>query len=156
MLSPRKERNQLLKTEVQKLLNQGNAQTQNIICDLLNKKGLNVNQSTISRVLRQIGAVKTKNNSNEVVYCLPKESVPPSTQSPLTNLILDVQKNDHLIVAHTSPGAAALIARILDHNLEKIEAIGVLAGDDTIFIAPKDSSKITKTHLEVCRILQSL
>lgn len=156
MKSPRKERNHKLKMAVQKLLNQGNVSTQKDICDVLNSEGLEVNQSTISRVLRQIGAVKTKNARNEVVYCLPKESAPPSTHSPLSNLVIDIQKNEHMIVIHTSPGSAALIGRILDHNIEKLNVMGILSGDDTIFVTTYSVNDLDDASYRISSILKSI
>lgn len=50
----------------------------------------------------------------ETVYCLPNELSVPNTTSPLSNLVLDIDCNDYLIVIKTSPGAAQLIARLLD------------------------------------------
>lgn len=50
--------------------------------------------------------------------------------------MLDIDYNEALVVIHTSPGAAQLIARLLD-SLGKAEGIlGTIAGDDTIFITP--------------------
>ena len=55
---------------------------------------------------------------------------------PLKNLVLDIDYNDAVVVIHTSPGAAQLIARLLD-SLGKAEGIlGTIAGDDTIFTTP--------------------
>ena len=52
------------------------------------------------------------------------------------------QNNKHLIVMHTSPGSAQMIARMLD-SIRKSEGIlGTIAGDDTIFIAPKNENEI--------------
>ncbi len=60
----------------------------------------------------------------------------PTTSSPLKNLVLDIDYNDAVVVIHTSPGAAQLIARLLD-SLGKAEGIlGTIAGDDTIFTIP--------------------
>ena len=54
----------------------------------------------------------------------------------LKNLVLDIDYNDAVVVIHTSPGAAQLIARLLD-SLGKAEGIlGTIAGDDTIFTTP--------------------
>jgi hypothetical protein len=50
----------------------------------------------------------------EMVYCLPAELGVPTTSSPLKNLVLDIDYNDAVVVIHTSPGAAQLIARLLD------------------------------------------
>ena len=72
----------------------------------------------------------------ETVYCLPNELSVPNTSSPLKNLVLDIDHNELLIVIKTSPGAAQLIARLLD-SVGKAEGIlGTIAGDDTIFVTP--------------------
>ena len=72
----------------------------------------------------------------EMVYCLPTEPGVPTATSPLKNLVLDVDYNHSVVVIRTSPGAAQLIARLLD-SLGKAEGIlGSIAGDDTIFSTP--------------------
>ncbi|KYP96739.1 arginine repressor [Sodalis-like endosymbiont of Proechinophthirus fluctus] len=96
----------------------------------------NINQSKVSRMLTKFGAVRTRNAKMETVYCLQAELGVPTTSSPLKNLVLNVDHNDALVVIHTSPGAAQLIARMLD-SLGKSEGIlGTIAGDDTIFTTP--------------------
>lgn len=65
-------------------------------------------------MLTKFGAVRTRNAKMEMVYCLPAELGVPTTSSPLKNLVLDVDHNDAIVVIHTSPGAAQLIARLLD------------------------------------------
>ena len=87
-------------------------------------------------MLTKFGAVRTRNAKMEMVYCLPAELGVPTTSSPLKNLVLDIDYNDSVVVIHTSPGAAQLIARLLD-SLGKAEGIlGSIAGDDTIFTTP--------------------
>ncbi|MGL9733808.1 MAG: transcriptional regulator ArgR [Symbiopectobacterium sp.] len=96
----------------------------------------NINQSKVSRMLTKFGAVRTRNAKMEMVYCPSAELGVPSTTSPLKNLVLDVDYNDAVVVINTSPGAAQLIARLLD-SLGKSEGIlGTIAGDDTIFTTP--------------------
>ena len=102
----------------------------------------NINQSKVSRMLTKFGAVRTRNAKMEMVYCLPVELGVPTTSSPLKNLVLDIDYNSALMVIHTSPGAAQLIARMLD-SLGKAEGIlGTIAGDDTIFITPTRDTPI--------------
>ncbi len=64
-------------------------------------------------MLTKFGAVRTRNAKMEMVYCLPAELGVPTTSSPLKNLVLDIDYNDAVVVIHTSPGAAQLIARLL-------------------------------------------
>jgi transcriptional regulator of arginine metabolism len=71
-----------------------------------------------------------------MVYCLPPDLAVPSTKAPLSQLVLDIQHNDVMVIIRTSPGAAQLIARLLDSVGKKEGVLGTIAGDDTIFIAP--------------------
>jgi arginine repressor len=61
--------------------------------------------------------------------------------------VLDIDHNDMLIVIRTSPGAAQLIARLLDSVSKKEGILGNIAGDDTIFVTPTKGTNI-KTLLE--------
>ena len=50
---------------------------------------------------------------------------------------MDIDHNDFVIVIKTSPGAAQLIARLLD-SIGKPEGIlGTIAGDDTSILSPQ-------------------
>ncbi len=114
----------------------------------------NINQSKVSRMLSKFGAVRTRNAKMEMVYCLPVELGVPTSSSQLKNLVLDVGHNNALIVIHTSPGAAQLIARMLD-SLGKAEGIlGTIAGDDTIFITPTHDTPITTLHQSVLELFE--
>ena len=128
------------------LLKKEHLSSQSEIVDALIEAGFdNINQSKVSRMLSKSGAVRTRNASSEMVYCLPAELGIPTTNSPLKNLVVDIDRNDSLIVIRTSPGAAQLIARLLD-SMGKAEGIlGTIAGDDTIFITPSNSQKIDAT-----------
>ncbi|NLJ93337.1 MAG: transcriptional regulator ArgR [Aeromonadales bacterium] len=109
----------------------------------------NINQSKVSRMLSKFGAVRTRNAKMEMVYCLPIELGVPTSSSQLKNLVLDVGHNNALIVIHTSPGAAQLIARMLD-SLGKAEGIlGTIAGDDTIFITPTHDTPVATLYKSV-------
>lgn len=128
------------------LLKKEHLSSQSEIVDALIEAGFeHINQSKVSRMLSKTGAVRTRNATGEMVYCLPVELGIPTTTSPLKNLVLDIDRNDSLIVIRTSPGAAQLIARLLD-SMGKAEGIlGTIAGDDTIFITPTSSKEIENT-----------
>ncbi|MGL4473180.1 MAG: transcriptional regulator ArgR [Shewanella sp.] len=112
----------------------------------------NINQSKVSRMLSKFGAVRTRNAKQEMVYCLPAELGVPTAGSPLKNLVLDVDHNQAMIVVKTSPGAAQLIARLLDSMGKSEGILGTIAGDDTIFISPSNIKHIDAT-LETVRSL---
>ena len=128
------------------LLKKENLSSQSEIVEALIEAGFDhINQSKVSRMLSKSGAVRTRNATGDMVYCLPAELGIPTTTSPLKNLVVDIDCNGSLIVIHTSPGAAQLIARLLD-SMGKAEGIlGTIAGDDTIFISPSNTQKIDTT-----------
>ena len=142
-----------LMSDLRELLLEGKVTTQENICDALGELGHSVNQSKVSRLLRKVGAVKSKDEQGAVVYRLPKEPAPPTTSSQLSDLIIDIVCNETNIIVHTSPGSAQLIGRVLDYNKSKIEILGSIAGDDTVFIAPKSIYKIDQTVTEIKSLL---
>jgi len=128
------------------LLKKERLSSQSEIVDALQQAGFhNINQSKVSRMLSKSGAVRTRNAKKEMVYCLPAELGMPTSSNQLKSLVLDIDHNGQVIVIRTSPGAAQLIARLLD-SIGKPEGIlGTIAGDDTIFITPVNCEKIEKT-----------
>lgn len=133
---------------LRKLLEEGTVSTQEELCEALEKKNFSVTQSTISRDLRRIGAVKATSAVGEVVYRLPDElmlsSASPVLTSGIKGLLLSIEHNGSMIVIKTPPGSASLVAHHLD--LTKPDGIlGTIAGDDTIFVAPASVKKIITT-----------
>ncbi|QLK87695.1 transcriptional regulator ArgR [Arsenophonus endosymbiont of Aphis craccivora] len=119
------------------LLKKEKFSSQSEIVIALQEQGFeNINQSTISRMLTKFGTVRNRNAKMEMVYCLPAELVVPTTTSPLKNLGLDVNYNQSIVVIRTSPGAAQLIASLLDSLGTSEGILGSIAGDTTIFSTP--------------------
>ena len=138
------------------LLNQERFASQSEIVEALKNQGFQtINQSKVSRMLSKFGAVRTRNTKMEMVYCLPSELSVPATSSPLKNLVLDIDHNDFVIVIKTSPGAAQLIARLLD-SIGKPEGIlGSIAGDDTIFVTPTQNTTIKALLAQIQALFES-
>ena len=101
-------------------------------------------------------AVRTRNARQEMVYCLPPELGVPTTKSPLRQLVLDIEHNDVMIIIRTSPGAAQLIARLLDSVGKTEGVLGTIAGDDTIFIAPTSVKNINFTLKKVTELFEKV
>ena len=146
-----KNKNILLEA-VQQLLAEESMSSQEEICHALGKLGFTVSQSKVSRLLRQCGAVKVQKEGH-LVYGLPKEISPPPSDSALTNLVTSIEHNEMLVVLHTSPGAAQLVARMLDFHPKQSEILGTIAGDDSIFVAPRSVKNIEKLYAEIRKLL---
>lgn len=138
------------------LLKQERYGSQTAIVNALKAHGFsNISQSKVSRLLSKYGAVRTRNARQEMVYCLPPELGIPSTRAPLTQLVLDIQHNDVMVIIRTTPGAAQLIARLLDSVGKQEGVLGTIAGDDTIFIAPLKVSEIDFTLQKVKELFEN-
>ncbi|REL28785.1 transcriptional regulator ArgR [Thalassotalea euphylliae] len=137
------------------LLKQEQFGSQGEIVDALKAQGFdNISQSKVSRMLSKFGAVRTRNARQEMVYCLPAELGVPTAKSPLKQLVLDIEHNDVMIIIRTSPGAAQLIARLLDSVSKSDGVLGTIAGDDTIFIAPTNVQQIPETIVKLEDLFQ--
>jgi transcriptional regulator of arginine metabolism len=137
------------------MLRQEKFSSQVEIVQALQEQGFdNINQSKVSRMLTKFGAVRTRNAKAEMVYCLPAEISVPTTSSPLKNLVLDIDFNSSMVVIKTSPGAAQLIARLLD-SIGKSEGIlGSIAGDDTIFSTPTKEYTVKKLYQTIIELFE--
>lgn len=136
------------------LLTAGEISTQEELAEELQRQKFTVTQSTISRDLRRLGAIKIVDSSGRTAYRMPDDSVTPVplANSGLRHLVLDIVHNNVMIVIHTSPGSASLIARRLDHTLSS-GILGTIAGDDTIFVAPANTKKIEATIADIIQQL---
>lgn len=141
---------------LKEILYDGSASTQDEIREALEKKKFSVTQSTVSRDLKRVGAVKTLDGDGHTVYKLGEEMLNPPVPGPVANsmkdLVMEVSSNGMMIVVHTSPGSASLVARHIDARMGE-EVMGTIAGDDTIFVAPSDVRKTRATLLAIQKTL---
>ena len=99
------------------------------IVELLNERGFDVTQASISRDLGELGIVKVNG-----IYASTKNAALPGFGA--VDLIVAGQ---NLIVARCQSGLASAIAVKIDAAGIK-EIVGTIAGDDTIFIAVENSA----------------
>jgi transcriptional regulator of arginine metabolism len=139
------------------ILKAENFGSQGEIVDSLKIQGFdNISQSKVSRMLSKFGAVRTRNARGDMVYCLPPELGMPTAKSPLKQLVLDIVHNKVMVIIRTSPGAAQLIARLLDSLSQKDGVLGTIAGDDTIFIAPANIAEIDDLRARVEALFENV
>ena len=124
---------------LKKLLHEVESSTQEELREKLEEQDFGVTQSTVSRDLRKLGAVRAVDNDGRTVYRLPVERE-PTIPDAITDLVLDVTTNGALIVIRTAVGSASLVARQLD-RVRPEGLLGTIAGDDTIFVAPASLAK---------------
>lgn len=135
---------------LKELLKKGDASTQEELCEALKSREFDVTQSTVSRDLRRLGAIKVITPAGDVSYKLPDEQLvlPVEISNGLKGLLKDIRHNGSLIVIHTPPGSASLVAHHLD-SVKPHGILGTIAGDDTIFVAPASQKEIQATMIAI-------
>lgn len=107
------------------------AATQQQLVAALNARGLDATQSSISRDLRELGAVKTSRG-----YELGGDAAGGEDEiAAVADLLRELQTaGPHLLVIKTAIGAAQRVALALDRSRWP-EIVGNVGGDDTVFAA---------------------
>jgi transcriptional regulator of arginine metabolism len=124
------------------------------LASLLAESGVQVTQTTLSRDLDELGAVKLRSGEGELVYVLPGEggerlgrarpgslgldAVAGARMTRLAEeLLVSAESSGNLVVVRTPPGAAQLLASAIDHT-DFPAILGTIAGDDTILVIARD------------------
>jgi transcriptional regulator of arginine metabolism len=113
------------------LLKHGPVASQEDLQRALRKRGLKVGQATLSRDIRDLRLAKTANG-----YSVSQdESASAPALPPVSRLVrefvLELRPAQNLLVIKTTVGSAQPVAAALDEEAWP-EAIGTIAGDDTI------------------------
>jgi transcriptional regulator of arginine metabolism len=125
------------------LLEQGPIASQEDLQRSLHKRGVKVGQATLSRDIRDLGLVKTAEG-----YAVPQGDHPSGSALPpvsrlVREFVVDVRRAQNLLVIKTTVGSAQPVAAALDDE-QWPEAVGSVAGDDTILIVCPDKKAATR------------
>lgn len=135
-----------------KLLEEHQVTSQAHLVDLLSGVGVEVNVSTVSRDLEELGAIKIRIPGGETAYAipeLPKEQVAPQDhlRRVLGDWVVEITRSRDLVVLRTPPGSAHVVASAID-RAGVDEVIGTVAGDDTLLlIASEDNGSSVAAHI---------
>lgn len=108
------------------------------LVELLAGAGIEATQATVSRDLEELGALKVRAAGGEAVYAVPEmprdRSVPSDhLRRVLGEWVVDVASSGNLVLVHTPPGSAHVVASALDRT-PLPDILGTVAGDDTLVV----------------------
>jgi transcriptional regulator of arginine metabolism len=119
--------------------------SQNEILNMLKSKGFDITQTTLSRDLDEINAVKGVKNDGKNVYTIKKNSadklqsskdVRNKLEKSLSEFVISVDSSANLAIIHTPAGAAQYVASLIDQAaMEKV--LATIAGDNTVLVVTK-------------------
>ena len=132
------------------LLETQRVHSQGELARLLADDGVAVTQTTLSRDLDELGAVKIRDGDGDLVYAVPGEGgattprlAPPTGENGArlgrlaAELLVSADSSANLAVLRTPPGAAQFLASAIDRS-GSTDVLGTIAGDDTVLLISRD------------------
>ncbi len=119
--------------------------SQSALVEQLDKAGFDVTQATVSRDLKELGAIKARDDHGNAVYALPapggavdETAVAQALRRVLAEFAETIVPTGNLVIITTPPGAAQVVAGAVDRG--GIEGVlGTVAGDDTLLVVVAES-----------------
>jgi transcriptional regulator of arginine metabolism len=128
---------------ITKLLETKAVGSQGHLVDLLAGEGIEATQTTVSRDLEELGALKVRLPGGETAYALPE--LPSHQVAPEDHLkrvlgewVVEADRSGNLVVLRTPPGSAHVVASALDRSGFP-GVIGTVAGDDTVLVVVSEA-----------------
>lgn len=119
------------------LIKEHRVSSQEGLRELLQGRGIEVTQATLSRDMRELRVVKVQDAEGQPRYRSREEwDNSPELRTLLPLLFLSAESAGHLILVRTTYGGAKAVAIAVD-NEDWPEVLGTVAGDDTILIVLK-------------------
>ena len=127
-----------------KLVSAGIVHNQEELQALLEERGLIVTQATLSRDVNELKLAKYRAADGSLCY---RRGVTMIENAPATTSdgVLSIEFCGNMAVVKTRAGHAPMVASLID-EAEFPQVMGTIAGDDTIFLALRDSVR-TDTFL---------
>ena len=115
--------------------------TQEELTELLNKRGYNVSQATISRDIKELNLVKGegKNVKSRYVRFSAGDNVSPKIVELFKHVTTSISCVNNLIVIKTLSGNAGTAGMAID-GMRYPQVVGSIAGDDTLLVIAKNEA----------------
>lgn len=120
--------------------------SQEELVSLLERQGFEVTQATVSRDIKELGLAKVplRENGSEIFkYVVPTAAVSYVSRlhRAVSELVSSVDGAVNVIVLHTPPGSAMLVASAID-EAGWPEILGTLGGDDTVLTVVRSAEEM--------------
>lgn len=136
--------------KIMDIISKHDIDTQEELVAQLRSEGFNITQATISRDIKDMGIIKTlASDGRHYKYTVQRSKDANASDKYLNmfkNTVISIHSSENLVVLKTEVGSAGPAAELID-KLNYEEVLGVIAGDNTIFVAI-DSVANTKVVYE--------
>jgi len=131
--------------------------TQQDLLQALGTAGCVVTQATVSRDIRELGLVKTRDPLGRMRYVLPNRNGRVDPRETLATLLAQFARRavaaQNLVVIHSEIGSAPAIARALDRSEHPL-VVGTIAGDDTCLVISADARRARELAAELAAAIR--
>jgi transcriptional regulator of arginine metabolism len=134
--------NQVRQAAILRLVRDNAISTQGELADLLREEGHDVVQTTVSRDVHELGLVKVRAPSGRLVYAATGSDDADRRRAigvAMRRYATAVERAGPLVVVSTPSGYASALAQAIDEGAHPGIA-GTIAGDNTIFLAPREGT----------------
>lgn len=139
------------KAAIIRIISENNIETQDELLFRLKSEGYNTTQATISRDIKELGITKISYDGNKHRYIVgsPQDTTNrESYKQVMDSWIRSIEAAENIIVVKTVSGMAMAVGAAIDN--QDIEGVmGCIAGDDTVFLAIRNSSLSDKIIGEI-------
>ena len=113
------------------------------VVEALAAAGIAVHEATVSRDLREVGAVKVRGADGQLIYRLAADPGPGGARERLDDtlqrFVTNVTASGNLAVLRTPPACAHPVASAIDlAELDRV--IATVSGDDTVLVVAEEGT----------------
>jgi transcriptional regulator of arginine metabolism len=122
-----------------RIVTEGAVSTQAELVAALREEGFDVVQTTVSRDVQELGLVKVRAPSGRLVYAASGSGDADRLKAigaAMRRYAVGVEEAGPLVVVTTPSGYASALAQAIDEGRHP-DIAGTIAGDNTIFLAPR-------------------
>jgi transcriptional regulator of arginine metabolism len=122
---------------IRRLVRQQAIATQSELAAALHAEGHDVVQTTVSRDIRELGLVKTRNAAGRLVYALPEDVRSTDIGPSLRRIALSIESSGNIVLVTTPYGFANALCEEIDRSSHPL-ILGTVAGENTILIVARE------------------
>ena len=143
-------------SQILDLIAEQDIETQNQMMEALLARGIRSTQATLSRDIKELRLVKELAPGGGYRYAVPVREESQDYNARLRKIfrecVVSYDTAQNLVVIHTLPGLANAAASAMD-NMEIPHLVGTLAGDDTVFMAMRNTANAEEFCREIGEML---
>ncbi|MBL6956999.1 MAG: arginine repressor [Chlorobium phaeobacteroides] len=125
---------QIRHRKIKEILLSSTVTNQHELILLLEKRGIDVAQATLSRDCSELGVLRSRTASGYRLM-IPEDNPGQMIKGLVEMEIQSIESNESSIVIKTLPGRAHGVGSFIDH-LKNPGILGTIAGDDTVLVIP--------------------